>query len=281
MKIGIIRKIIIIAAASSVLLCGTAYGAEENILDAILAESPQNAQGVLQDILLPTDNHGSTQGVLQDILRLEELEETREPKEQKGQGTLVKSGTVTADILNVRSGPSTHTEKLGTLSLGTALTILGEEEGWYKIVFRSETAYICGEYVEIKDSHKGGYDTSDISEYAKTFIGTPYVSGGNTPEGFDCSGFVQYVMSNFGVAMPRLSADQYSVGVKLDKSELMPGDLVFFKYSSSSDTINHVGIYLGDGSFIHSPAPGLDVKVDTLTTGYFSQYYYGATRVLE
>ena len=87
-------------------------------------------------------------------------------------------------------------------------------------------------------------------------------------------------MKNFGVEMPRSSTEQYSIGVRVDKSKLMPGDLVYFKYSASSYRLSHVGIYVGDGNFIHSPVPGQSVKISPLNTGYFSYYYYGATRVI-
>jgi len=87
-------------------------------------------------------------------------------------------------------------------------------------------------------------------------------------------------MANFGIVLPRSSTDQYSIGVRVDKSELLPGDLVYFKYSASSYRLSHVGIYVGDGNFIHSPVPGQSVKISSLSSGYFSYYYYGATRVL-
>ena len=195
----------------------------------------------------------------------------------------VKKGMVTVDILNVRSGPSTDTEKLGKLSLGAIVEIQSEIEDWYEISFESNTAYICAEYVRsidctLIDSQDAG---AVIADYVKLYLGTPYASGGNTPSGFDCSGYVQYVMSNFGIMMPRSSTEQYSVGVRVDKSELMPGDLVYFKYSPSSNQLSHVGIYVGDGNFIHSPVPGQAVKISPLNTGYFSYYYYGATRVLQ
>jgi uncharacterized protein YgiM (DUF1202 family) len=192
-------------------------------------------------------------------------------------------GIVTVDVLNVRSGPSTETEIVGKLSLGTSIEILSESENWYKISFNSKTAYICGEYIKIVNSaliEKQNLNGIGVVEYAKKFIGTPYAYGGNTPKGFDCSGFVQYVMSNFEVKMPRSSTEQYSVGERVNKSQLIPGDLVYFKYSSNSNNLNHVGIYVGEGNFIHSTAPGQAVRIDTLASGYFSNYYYGATRII-
>lgn len=240
----IVRKTLLVAGISSLLLCNAAFASE---LEA--AVNNQNGQATVQ---------------------------TEVQKE-----TTFKKGTVAVDILNVRGGPSTDTEKLGRLPLGTTVEILSEAEGWYKINFESGTAYVCGEYVRIADGTlTGGQTGNSIVEYAKTLLGAPYAYGGNTPRGFDCSGFVQYVMSNFGIAMPRSSTDQYSIGVRVDKSQLMPGDLVYFKYSAGSYGLNHVGIYVGNGSFIHSPIPGQTVRIDSLAYGYFANYYYGATRVI-
>jgi uncharacterized protein YgiM (DUF1202 family) len=256
---NIIRKTLLIAGFSSVLLCSAAFAAEVEI-----AVNDQNTEETVQTEI-------QTEAQPQENILAEIIEQTT-----------VKKGIVTVDILNVRSGPTTETEILGKLSLGTTVEILSEGEGWYEINFDSKVAYICGEYVRVVDSTMAESQNSGIGivEYAKTFLGTPYAYGGNTPRGFDCSGFVQYVMANFGVTMPHSSHDQYSIGVRVEKSQLMPGDLVFFKYSSSY-RLNHVGIYVGNGNFIHSPVPGQAVQIDSLTTGYFSYYYYGATRVIK
>lgn len=120
---------------------------------------------------------------------------------------------------------------------------------------------------------------SDIIAYAKKFIGVPYVHGGATPKGFDCSGFTQYVMGNFGGALPRTTGGQYGSGMRLEKSELQPGDLVFFKPSAGSSSISHVGIYVGGGKYIHAPQPGESVKISDLSNSYGLRHYYGAVRV--
>lgn len=196
----------------------------------------------------------------------------------------VKRGIVMIPLLNVRGSPSNEAESIGKLLFGTTVEIMSGTENWYEISYKSDTAYICAEFVSIfitMDGDESVHPGANIVEYAKTFLGTSYASGGNSPRGFDCSGYVQYVMRNFGVEMPRTSTDQYSIGIRIAKSELMPGDLVYFKYSASSSWLNHVGIYVGDGNFIHSPVPGQSVKISPLNTGYFSYYYYGATRVLQ
>lgn len=120
---------------------------------------------------------------------------------------------------------------------------------------------------------------SDIVSYAKKFLGVPYVHGGSTPKGFDCSGFTQYVMGHFGGSIPRTTTGQYSSGAKISKSELKPGDLVFFKPSAGSSRISHVGIYVGSGKFIHAPQPGESVKISDLSSSYNVSHYYGSARV--
>ena len=99
-----------------------------------------------------------------------------------------------------------------------------------------------------------------VLDYAYRFLGTPYVWGGTTPSGFDCSGFTQYVYRHFGVNLPRVSRAQGSYGTKVSYSNLQAGDLVFF----GSGGISHVGIYIGGGNMIHSPRPGKSVEISTM-----------------
>jgi peptidoglycan DL-endopeptidase CwlO len=107
---------------------------------------------------------------------------------------------------------------------------------------------------------------------AMQYLGTPYVWGGSTPAGFDCSGFTMYVWAQLGVSLPHNAAAQYGMGVAVPMSDLEPGDLVFF------DGLGHVGIYVGNGAFIHSPHTGDVVKISSLS-GYYSANYVGARRV--
>jgi cell wall-associated NlpC family hydrolase len=107
---------------------------------------------------------------------------------------------------------------------------------------------------------------------AMRYLGTPYVWGGASPSGFDCSGFVMYVYAQIGISLPHSSYAQYGYGSPVSRSQLQPGDLVFF------DGLGHVGIYVGGGSFIHAPHTGDVVKISSLT-GWYSSTFVGGRRL--
>lgn len=119
-----------------------------------------------------------------------------------------------------------------------------------------------------------------ICEYGAKFLGTTYRYGGASPSGFDCSGFVGYVFQQNGYSLPRTAAAIYGVGSPVDKSNLRPGDLVFFKGPGAS-CINHVGIYVANNQFIHSSSGKVyGVTYSALDGPYYGQYYAGAKRIL-
>ncbi len=101
-----------------------------------------------------------------------------------------------------------------------------------------------------------------VIAYASNFLGTPYVWGGTSPSGFDCSGFTQYVYAHFGISLGRTTFDQINDGVQVSRDNLRPGDLVFF---GSFDNPHHIGIYVGDNTYIHSPRTGDVIKVSPMT----------------
>ncbi len=111
----------------------------------------------------------------------------------------------------------------------------------------------------------------EAATIALRYLGVPYVWGGATPSGFDCSGLVMYVYAQLGISLPHYAAAQYAMGQAVARNELQPGDLVFF------DNLNHVGIYIGGGQFVHAPQTGDVVKISTLAS--FGDSYVGARRI--
>ena len=188
--------------------------------------------------------------------------------------------------LNVRSGKGTSYSVIGSLSHGQSATVVDTSDSWYKIKYGNGYGYASSKYLSstkpdgstdvtppVTDAPTNG---SEIVNYAKRFLGLPYVYGGNGPDSFDCSGFTKYVYKHFGKNLPRTSADQYAKAKKISKSNLQPGDLVFFTNGGSS--VGHVAIYMGNGKIIHAANPKRGVCTDSLNSTYYTQHYVGSGR---
>jgi cell wall-associated NlpC family hydrolase len=120
---------------------------------------------------------------------------------------------------------------------------------------------------------------SELVVHAMGFLGVPYKRGGNTVEtGFDCSGFVRSIYEQtLGLVLPRRAEQQAAATQNIDKKDLVPGDLVFF--NTMRRAFSHVGIYVGDGKFIHAPRPGGEVRVESMGSAYWNRRFDGARRV--
>ncbi|TXT39484.1 MAG: peptidace C40 [Comamonadaceae bacterium] len=122
--------------------------------------------------------------------------------------------------------------------------------------------------------------TSDLVVNALGFLGVPYKRGGTSAEtGFDCSGFVKAMYEQtVGLVLPRKAEQQAAATQKIDPTELKPGDLVFF--NTMRRAFSHVGIYIGEGKFVHSPKPGAEVRVESMDLSYWRKSFNGARRIL-
>ncbi len=192
---------------------------------------------------------------------------------------------VTASPLNVRSGPGTDYDKAGKLREGEVVTAEELRDGWYKLA--GDEGYVSAEFVEEVDAEQAAELAAqasasgrgaEIVNYAMQYEGCSYVYGGSSPRGFDCSGFTKYVYAQFGYSLYRSASDQLGNGVSVSRSELQPGDLVFFKQTSRP--ASHVGIYIGGNQFIHASAPGVGVIVSPLNDSGVARGYTGARRIL-
>ena len=198
-----------------------------------------------------------------------------------------KTMYVSTDTLNVRDSWLSTSTKVGTLTRNQSVTVTGScSNGWYRIKFEGHTAYVSGKYLsdEAGASSSSGSISSgsgtatDIANFAMSFVGYSYVWGGMSPStGFDCSGLMYYVLTQYGYSMKRVANDQMTQGTAVSRSELQVGDLVFFGYGSYA---NHVGMYIGNGNFVHASTPSTGVRVNSLNETYYNTRYIGARRII-
>lgn len=193
-------------------------------------------------------------------------------------------GIVTGSSVNVRKGPSTGTEVVAKLSAGKIVDLIELKDGWYKIKTDSVEGYISGDYIRDYVAAASSAIGDQIVALAMNYLGVPYVYGGESPKGFDCSGLIVYVYKQFGYSLPHSASSQWqSSGVHVERSDLQPGDLVLFCDPSRSNgkSCSHVGIYIGNNEFIHasSGSSGKQVRISSLNQDYYNRYYKGAKRI--
>ena len=191
--------------------------------------------------------------------------------------------------LNVRKGPGTNYSVVTTLSGGTKVTVKSTEDGWSKITTGNTTGYVSSKYLTSTKPSSSGSSSSSTStsaskliDYAKKFLGKPYVWGAQGPNGFDCSGFTYYVFKNSaGITLPRTSSLQSNYGTYVSKSNLKPGDLLFFDtVGSNNGGVTHCGIYIGNNQMIHAASGQGKVVINNINNSYYINSYVNARRVL-
>ena len=198
-----------------------------------------------------------------------------EPEQQRG--------LVTADVLNIRGEASTESEKVGTLKAGMGVDILSDlGNGWYQV----DGGYVSAEYITLVGADFEGSSElgAAAAAMAKSLLGCRYVSGGRGPSSFDCSGLMYYIYKQLGHPIARGSSSQYyNSGYFVSTDAMQPGDLIFFfdrRFDSSGGTLptTHVGMYVGDGQFIHASTTSYRVQYDSIY-GYYAPYIVGAKRI--
>jgi cell wall-associated NlpC family hydrolase len=239
----------------------------------------------------------------------EQKEEKTEEKQEnlEENNTVNKTKYVSPSAINLRQKPNTSSDVIKSLTQNTEVKIIEESNGWSKVEVNGEQGYVSTQLLsDRKQETSRGAETvrqpaenekteeaknnntnisknneqaattnkgAEVVAYAKQYLGYKYVYGGTTTSGFDCSGFTQYVYKHFGVSINRTAAAQYANGTAV--TNLQTGDLVMFGKSG----INHVGIYISGGTFIHAANPSRGVTTDTLLSGYYKTNYVGARRI--
>ena len=191
-------------------------------------------------------------------------------------------GVQLTEAVRLRSAADNDTATSLTIDSGKVARLNDYQDGWYQVTFGQSTGYIPAEYAQPVHyaDYEGTSATNTVREeliaYAYTYLGTPYVYGGSSYSGTDCSGFTMAVFAKFGYSLSHGASDQYYTATSVSSEERQAGDLVFF---DTFGGISHVGIYLGGGQFIHASSSG-GVKVNSLYESYYAACYLGAGRIL-
>jgi len=220
----------------------------------VLAQTADKAVTPSQDIALPADASGKTAAPAQPA--------------QRSRADAAATATLAALLPHLASNDTIPLMDRSAMFAGDLSRLLANYDVSQSAADRAEVA--------VNDSK-----VQSILQRAMSMLGTPYRWGGTSPDGFDCSGLVGYVFKTaLGIDLPRVSRemahDQEAELIK-DRNSLTAGDLVFF---GRRGRVDHVGIYVGEGRFLHAPSRGKDVQIDTLASGYWSQKFVQARRVL-
>lgn len=245
----------------------------------------------------------------------EKEENNNEQNDTNQEETLNKTAYISSTGINFREEPNTNSKVLKVFAQNAKITILAEEGDWYKIKYNDQVGYVVKTYVSekkvettsrssvnrtenitsqaettSKESEQSTTVTEEtktatstkgqeVANYVKQFVGCKYVYGGSTPSGgFDCSGLTMYVYKKFGVSLSHSATAQSKVGTKVDRANLQPGDLVFFKNYRTNTGIGHVGIYIGNNKFVHASTEKTGVITSSIT-GSYNTRYVTATRL--
>lgn len=186
-----------------------------------------------------------------------------------------KLATVSADGLKVRSTPDLEGPIVNMVAYGEELEVVEELDGWVKVLFDGQETYVNADYVTVGENLKTALNMSEflfgegvsdvrvsLCEYAKQFLGNPYVWGGTSlTKGADCSGYVLSIFGKYGYSLPHSSRAQATMGTKVTVAEAKPGDLVFY---SKGGHINHVAIYIGGGQVVHASSPKYGIRITSV-----------------
>jgi len=254
-------------------------------------------------VKLPTGRYGWVAGWALDFTK-----DGKVTAKEAGREVDVRVGWVARTEVNLRAGPGTNYKELGELVKGTEVVILDKAGAWYKVALSNgKTGYIAGWLVDTREeriarkesnspagknssktrvaSRSSGNEppyhpdtASSIVQTAMRYKGYPYRRGGTTSRGFDCSGFVQHVMEKHGVRVSHDSRALFNQGKPVSRENLKPGDVVFFR-NTYRRGISHVGIYIGNGKFIHASNSRSKVKISDLDSDYYRPRYAGARRM--
>ena len=269
-------------SASAISIGGATVNASEQTLcvepnnsSSVLGFLPQDSVVVVEEMVneawFKVVYNGATGYVSSDFLLFNDILE----------GNFGSGNTIGTDVY-LRDGASQTSNILGVFADGTEMQVLGVYGSWYRVVCENQIGFVSsdefllnGGIAELSAAEDKG---QIIVDTAMKYLGVRYVWAGSSPKGFDCSGFVNYVYKECGYSINRTAALIYQNGTYVEKEDLEVGDAVCF--SSSSNSIGHVGIYIGEGQFIHASSGSGCVIISDLSEKYYLNRYVGARHIV-
>lgn len=234
----------------------------------------------------------------------ENKESSNNDTKKENTTTLNKTAYISSTGINFREEPNTDSKVLKVFLQNAKITILEDQGTWYKIKHNDQEGYVLKEYVsdkKVEVTSRGAVERTttenkttdtastaqkkveetttktsskgqDAANCVKQFVGCKYVYGGSTPSGFDCSGLTMYVYKKYGINLSHSATAQSKVGTKVERANLQPGDLVFFRNYRTNTGIGHVGIYIGNNKFVHASTEKTGVITSSLTGSYSTRF---------
>lgn len=234
----------------------------------------------------------------------ENKESSNNDTKKENTTTLNKTAYISSTGINFREEPNTDSKVLKVFLQNAKITILEDQGTWYKIKHNDQEGYVLKEYVsdkKVEVTSRGAVERTttenkttdtastaqkkveetttktsskgqDAANYVKQFVGCKYVYGGSTPSGFDCSGLTMYVYKKYGINLSHSATAQSKVGTKVERANLQPGDLLFFKNYRTNTGIGHVAIYIGNNKFVHASTEKTGVITSSLTGSYSTRF---------
>lgn len=272
------------------------------VLTAKISVTEQTTSNNDENNTKKQDNNDTNTTTENNDVKADENKKEEDKKSEKTSKTYYVKGT----SVNARSEANKSSSVVKKFDTNDKVTVTGEDGDWYIVDINGKKAYIQKSLLSSKKVETTSRSSNSLTEsneennveeqkeetttesnksadaivaYAKTFQGYPYVYGTNGPRSFDCSGFVQYVYKHFGYSLSRSSKTQANDGVAVSKSNLQPGDILIFKNTAKTE-IGHVGIYIGNGQFIHASNPKTGVTISSLSSASYQQRYVTARRIL-
>ena len=191
--------------------------------------------------------------------------------------------TTCENYITLRAEPDQDAAALRTIWTGKVAHLIDvENDDWYKVSYGSSTGYVMAQYCEPVHyaDYEGTYATNtlveDIIAFSYTYLGTPYRYGGTSYSGIDCSGFTMKVFAQFGISLPHGATPQLNYGTSVSRSDLQPGDLVFFQGTYDTTGASHVGIYVGNDMMLHCGDP---IQYTSLNSSYWQSHFLAYGRL--